>query len=369
MGEDLETSAAYVEFSVHHLEIAGVLPRGSEFDQFQAHPLRANLAADWLAQDETDVAAADLLHLEEHLFSNWDEARQAWVVEYVSDLGLPSAACEDVIRLVGGADERLAAGIDTIRARDRAVADKMEAARAEAAKVSAAELEAAKAEMARAISEAESIPWPNPEHARELSALLGEMAEEEAPLPFRQARDYAGISQEDAQAASGALEKLAAVTTVQLAALAELRHTDLPEEPTLAEPPQERTVSKGWQKLWANPSTQAMSILSGLAVELHDLLAPHLFTDDELCASPQYQELIVRIDVPVGSSPERYREKTLETLRSRPLTELPASGRTNGEVAKVLNRYFENWRLELNAESVAALVDAKPGGPRARPTG
>ena len=115
MGEDLEKAAAYVEFSVHHLESAGFLPGGSELDQFQAHPMHANLSAGWLAQDETDVAAVDLLHLEEQLFSRWDEARQAWVVEHISDLGLPSSACEDVVRIIGGADARLAAGIAKIR--------------------------------------------------------------------------------------------------------------------------------------------------------------------------------------------------------------------------------------------------------------
>ena len=368
MGEDLEKAAAYVEFSIHHLEVAGFLPRGSEFDQFQAHPLRAKLAADWLAQDETDVAAVDLLRLEEQLFNRWNEERQAWAVKYISDLGLPPNACENAVRIIGGADERLAAGIAKIRTRDRAVAEKMEAARAEAAKASAAELEAAKAEMARAISEAESIPWPNPEHARELAALLGEMAEPEAPVPFQQARDYAGISREDAEVASDALEKLAVVTTVHLVALAELRQTDVPAV-VPPEVPEEPTVSKGWQRLWEDPSKQAMSILSNVAVELYDLFSPHLLSDAELCASPQYQELIVRIDVPVGSSPERYREKTLETLRSLPLGQLPISPRTNTEVAKVLNRYFENWRLALDGEAVTALVDAKPGGPGAKKSG
>ena len=365
MGEDLRKAAAYVEFSVHHLEIAGFLPRGPELEQFQAHPLYTKLATGWLAQDETDEPAVDLLHLEEQLFSRWDEGRQAWIGEYTSGLGLPSEACARAVQIIEGADERLAAGIAKIRARDRAVADKLEAARAEAAKESAAELEVAKAEMARAISEAESIPWPNPEHARELAALLGEMAEEEAPLPYQQARDYAGISREDAQGASEALEKLATVTTVQLTALAELRQADPAEGPAQPEEPQEPTASKGWQKLWEDPSRQAMSILSNVAVELCRLLGPHLLTEDELCASPQYQELIVRIDVPVGSSPERYREKTLETLRSRPMKELPISSRTNSTVSEVLNRYFENWRLALDAESVASLVEAKPGGPKA----
>jgi hypothetical protein len=364
MGEDARKAAAYVEFSVHHLEIAGLLPRGSELEQFQAHPLYARLATGWLAQDDSDVAAVDLFHLEEGLFRTWDEGRRAWVGEYISGLGLPSEACAQAVKIIEGADVRLAAGIAKMRARDLAVADKLEAARAEAAKVSVAELEVAKAEMARAISEAESIPWPNPEHARELAALLGEMAEPEAPLPYQQARDYAGISQEDAQSASDTLEKLAAVTTLQLVALEGLRHADPPSGPAQPEDPPGPTMSKGWQKLWDNPSKQAMSILSSVAVELSGLLGPHLLTEDELCASPQYQELIVRINVPVGSSPERYREKTLETLRSRPLSELPISGRTNAKVAEVLNRYFENWRLALEAESVASLVEAKPGGPK-----
>ena len=362
MGEGLEKKAAYAEFSVHHLEIAGLLPLGPELEQFQAHPLRAKLSSGWLAHDETDVAAVDLLHLEERLFSRWNEARQAWFREYLSDLDVPSEACAHAARILAGADERLAAGIAKMRARDRAVADKLEAARAEAARVSAAELELAKAEMAKAISEAESIPWPNPEHARELAGLLEEMAEQDAPLPFQQARDYAGISPEEAQAASDALEKLAAVTSVQLAALAELRQADPPEGPAQPQSPQEPTASKGWQKLWEDPSRQAMTILSNLAVEMCSLFGPHLLTEDELCASPQYQELIVRIDVPVGSSPERYREKTLETLRTRPVSELPISSRTNGKVAEVLNRYFENWRLALDAESVASLVEAKRGG-------
>ena len=365
MGEDLKKGAAYVEFSVHHLEIAGFLLHGSELEQFQAHPLHARLATGWLAQDDRDVAAVDLLHLEKRLFSSWNEGRQAWIREYISDLGLPSEACALVVQVIEGADERLAAGIAKMRARDRAVADKLEAAKAEAAKVRAAELEAAKAEMAKAISEAESIPWPNPEHARELAALLEEMAEQDAPLPFQQARDYAGISREDAKSASDALERLATVTTVQLAALAELRQTDPPEGPAQPEEPPDPTVSKGWQKLWEDPSKQAMSILSNVAVELCGLFGPHLLTEDELCASPQYQELIVKIDVPIGSSPERYREKTLEILRSRSVKELPISSRTNSKVSEVLNRYFENWRLALDAESVASLVEVKPGGPKA----
>ena len=366
MGEGLDKGAAYAEFSVHHLEIAGLLPLGPELEQFQAHPLHAKLSAGWLAQDEADEAAVDLLHLEERLYNRWSEARQVWFDEYLSDLDLPSKACSRAARILEGADERLAAGIAKMRARDRAVADKLEAARAEAAKVGAAELEVAKAEMAKAISEAESIPWPNPEHARELAALLEEMAEQEAPLPFQQARDYAGISREQAQTASDALEKLAAVTAVQLAALAELRQADPPEGPVPPQAPQEPTVSKGWQKLWENPSRQAMTILSNLAVEMCSLLGPHLLTEDELCASPQYQELIVRIDVPVGSSPERYREKTLETLRSLPVKELPVSDRANHEVAQVLNRYFENWRLALDAESVKSIVEAMPAGPGAK---
>jgi hypothetical protein len=365
MGEDSRKAAVYVEFSVHHLEATGFLPRGPELEQFQAHPLYAKLATGWLAEDDSDVAAVDLLQLEEGLFKTWDDGRQVWVGEDMAGLGLPTEAAEQAFKVLEGADERLAAGIAKIRARDRAVADKLEAARVEAAKVSVAELEVAKAEMARAISEAESIPWPNPEHARELAALLGEMAEPESPLPYRQARDYAGISQEDAQTAADTLEKLAVVTTLQLAALEELRHADVPEGPALPEEPQEPTVSKGWQRLWEDPSKQAMSILSNVAIEMCGLLGPHLLTEDELCASPQYQELIVRIDVPVGSSPERYREKTLETLRSRPLSELPISSRTNGKVADVLNRYFENWRLALDAAAIASLSEAKPSGTKA----
>lgn len=356
MGEDQSTSASYVEFSVHHLEVAGFLPPGPKLDQFLAHPLHARLADGWLAEDESDAAAVDLLQLEEQLFKDWDESRQTWVVEQISNLGLPSEACAEAVRLIARADERLAAGIAKVRARDRGMAAKLEAARVEAAKASAAELEAARADMARAISEAESIPWPNPEHARELAALLGEMAEDGAPLPFQQARDYAEISSEDAQTASDVLEKLATVTTLQLAALEELRQKDFPDEPVLPEEPQAPTVSKGWQKLWEDPSQQAMSILSHLAVDLCKLIGPHLLTDDELAASPQYQELIVRIDVPVGSSPERYREKTLATLRSRPLEQLPVSDKAHPEVAQVLNRYFENWRVALDAEAVAAIV-------------
>jgi hypothetical protein len=364
MGEDSKTSVAYVELSIHNLDVAGVLPRGPELDQFQAHPLYAKLAPGWLAQDCSEVAAEALLHLEEGLFRAWDEGRRTWLEEYLSALELPSEVHAQAVEIIEGADMRLADGVAKVRARDRAVADKLAAARAEAARVSAAELEVAKAELARAISEAESIPWPNPEHARDLAALLGEMAEPEAPLPYHQARDYAGISQEDARSASDTLDKLAGVTALQLAALDELRRTDPPEGPVRPEEPPEPTVSKGWQKLWDNPSKQAMSLLSNVVIELCRLLGPHLLTDDELCASPQYQELIVRINVPPGSSPERYREKTLEALRSQPLHELPPSGRSHAKVADVLNHYFENWRLALNADSVASLVEAKPRGRR-----
>jgi hypothetical protein len=357
MGEDQSTSASYIEFSIHHLEQAGHLPAGSDLEQFQAHPLHAKLAEGWLAEDIDDEGAADLLQLEERLFKSWDESRQAWVVEHVSTLGLSADVCADAVRLIARADERLAAGIAKVRGRDRAMAAKLEAAREEAAKATAAELAAKKAEMARAISQAESIPWPNPEHARELASLLGEMAEEGAPLPFEQARDYARISRRDAETAAEVLERLAEVTTLQLAALEEMRQKELPDAPPPAAPPRTPTLSKAWQKLWDNPSGQAMSILNNLVIDICKLIGPHMLTDDELAASPQYQELIVRIDVPVGSSPERYREKTLATLREKRAEELPISAQAHSEVAKVLSRYFENWRISLTAPDVARILD------------
>jgi hypothetical protein len=87
------------------------------------------------------------------------------------------------------------------------------------------------------------------------------------------------------------------------------------------------------------------------------LIGPHLLTDDELAESSQYEELIVKIHVPVGSSPERYREKTLETLREGGVEDLPISERTYAEVAEVLSRYFENWRVSMDRTAVLDIID------------
>lgn len=321
MGTGSETPVAYIELSVHHLEIAGRLPAGPELEQFRAHPLHDKLAEDWLAQDDPDDAAAvGLLDLEKKLFSHWEKGRRARLEEYLKGSRLPPEACDKARASIEDADKKLATRVG--KSRTVTPPPVVE------------------------IDPGEPIPWPKPELSQGIAALLALMADEEAPARFETARGDTGITAEDARTAAEVLEKLA---------------TFVPSEPEPPPEPEKPTVSKAWLNLWNGPSKLAMTVLENVAVELNDLFAPHLINDDELSATPDYQEVVVRLDLGIGASPERIREKALEALRERLGDSLPVTSRVTSKVAEVLNQYFENWRLALDADKVAALVEAKRG--------